>query len=104
LAQLLGQRGVFLTWPGLSLRRESDSNSLNRTELAWRRRRRYSHSDATLYLFHRESLRIYDAFGLIGTTFRELDWKTLIFFEAAVPISLNDWYAGRCQDDFNVQG
>jgi hypothetical protein len=28
----------------------------------------------------------YDAFGLIGTTFRELDWKTLIFFERAAPI------------------
>jgi hypothetical protein len=31
----------------------------------------------------------YDAFGLIGTTFTELDWKTLIFFERAVPISPN---------------
>jgi hypothetical protein len=30
---------------------------------------------------------VYDAFGLIGTTFRdELDWKMLIFFEKAVPI------------------
>ena len=29
----------------------------------------------------------YDAFGLIGTTFRELDWKTIIFFERAVPVS-----------------
>jgi hypothetical protein len=25
----------------------------------------------------------YDAFGLIGNTFRELDWKTIIFFERA---------------------
>ena len=25
----------------------------------------------------------YDAFGLIGTTFRQLDWKMLIFFERA---------------------
>ena len=33
----------------------------------------------------------YDAFGFIGTTFRELDWKTLIFFERAVPISPNAW-------------
>ena len=33
----------------------------------------------------------YDAFGLIGTTSRELDWKTLIFFEKAVPISPNAW-------------
>ena len=31
----------------------------------------------------------YDAFGLIGTTFRELEWKTRIFFERAVPISPN---------------
>jgi hypothetical protein len=31
----------------------------------------------------------YDAFGLIGTTFRELDWKTLIFFERVIPISPN---------------
>ena len=31
----------------------------------------------------------YDAFGLIGTTFRELEWKTQIFFERAVPISPN---------------
>ena len=29
----------------------------------------------------------YDAFGVMGTTFRELDWKTLMFFERAVPIS-----------------
>ena len=33
----------------------------------------------------------YDAFGLIGTTFRELDWQTLIFFERAIPISPNTW-------------
>jgi hypothetical protein len=32
-----------------------------------------------------------DAFGLIGTTFRALDWKTLIFFERAVPMSPNAW-------------
>ena len=32
---------------------------------------------------------LYDAFGLIGTTFRELGWKTLIFFERLVPISPN---------------
>ena len=37
------------------------------------------------------TVRAYDAFGLIGSTFRELDWKTLIFFESAVPISLNAW-------------
>jgi hypothetical protein len=35
----------------------------------------------------------YDAFGVIGTTFRELDWKTLIFFERAVPITPNTCYA-----------
>jgi hypothetical protein len=34
-----------------------------------------------------------DAFGLIGAAFRELDWKVLIFFESAVPISPNAWYA-----------
>ena len=33
----------------------------------------------------------YDAFELIGTTFRVLDWKTLVFFERAVPISPNTW-------------
>jgi hypothetical protein len=39
-----------------------------------------------------------DAFGVIGATFRELDWKTLIFFERAVPISPNaPWYRDpRC--------
>ena len=31
----------------------------------------------------------YHAFGLIGTTFRELEWKTLIFAERAVPITPN---------------
>ena len=31
----------------------------------------------------------YDAFGLIGTTFTELDWKTLICYERVVPISPN---------------
>ena len=37
--------------------------------------------------------RQYGAFGLIGTTFRELERKTLIFFERAVPISpINAWY------------
>jgi hypothetical protein len=35
--------------------------------------------------------RGYDAFGLIGTIFRELGLKTLIFFERAVPISPNAW-------------
>jgi hypothetical protein len=30
--------------------------------------------------------------GVIGTTFRELGWKTLIFFERAVPITPNAWY------------
>ena len=30
---------------------------------------------------------------LIGITFRELDWKMLIFFERAVPISPNASYA-----------
>jgi hypothetical protein len=34
---------------------------------------------------------IYDAFGLIRTTFKELDWKKLIFFERAVQISPNAW-------------
>ena len=34
----------------------------------------------------------HDAFGLIGTTFKELGWKTLIFFERAVPISPNALY------------
>ena len=34
----------------------------------------------------------YNAFGLIATTFRELDWQTLIFFDRAVPISPNAWY------------
>jgi hypothetical protein len=29
----------------------------------------------------------YVAFALIGTTFRELGWKTLIFFERVVPVS-----------------
>ena len=29
----------------------------------------------------------YDALGLIGTTFRELGWKTRIFFERAGPIA-----------------
>jgi hypothetical protein len=37
-------------------------------------------------------LRPYHAFGLIGTTFRELGWKTLIFLERAVPVSPNAWY------------
>jgi hypothetical protein len=35
----------------------------------------------------------YDAFGVIGTTFRELDWKTQIFFERVVPIRPNAWYS-----------
>ena len=35
------------------------------------------------------STATHDAFGLIGTTFRELGRKTLIFFERAVPISPN---------------
>ena len=35
------------------------------------------------------SAGIRDAFGLIGTTFRELDWRMRIFFERAVPISPN---------------
>jgi hypothetical protein len=34
----------------------------------------------------------YDAFGVIGITFRELEWKTLIFFEMAVPIIPDAWY------------
>jgi hypothetical protein len=33
--------------------------------------------------------RGYDAFGLIGTTLTELDWKKLICFERVVPISPN---------------
>ena len=36
-----------------------------------------------------ESRCAYGAFELIGTNFTELDWKTLIFFERAVPISPN---------------
>jgi hypothetical protein len=36
-----------------------------------------------------------DACGLIGTTFRELGWNTLIFFEGAVPISPNACAHGR---------
>jgi hypothetical protein len=35
--------------------------------------------------------RHYDAFGRIRPTLRELDWKTLIFSERAVPISPNAW-------------
>ena len=35
----------------------------------------------------------YDAFGLVGVTFRELDWKTLILFERAVSINPNASYA-----------
>ena len=27
----------------------------------------------------------YDAFGLIGTTFKELDWKALVFFREIGP-------------------
>jgi hypothetical protein len=34
----------------------------------------------------------YDAFGLIGATFRKLDWKARIFFERAAPISPNAWH------------
>ena len=34
---------------------------------------------------------VYDAFGLLGTTFRGLERKMLIFFERAVPISPNAW-------------
>ena len=37
----------------------------------------------------------YDAFGVIGTTFRELDWKMLIFFERAAPITPNMWWSAR---------
>ena len=33
----------------------------------------------------------YDAFGLIGTIFRELDWKSLIFLEVAAPITPSAW-------------
>jgi hypothetical protein len=39
----------------------------------------------------------YDACGLIGTTFRELDWKMRIFLERAVPISPNAWHVSRVQ-------
>jgi hypothetical protein len=35
----------------------------------------------------------YDAFGPIGATFRELDWKTPILFERVVPISPNASHA-----------
>jgi hypothetical protein len=35
--------------------------------------------------------RTYVAFGVIGTTFRELEWKTIIFFERVVPITPNAW-------------
>ena len=34
----------------------------------------------------------YDAFEIIGTTFRELHWKTPTFFERAIPISPNACY------------
>ena len=44
-----------------------------------------------VYGRHKVAIGVYDAFGLIGTTFRELDWKMLIFFERAVPISPNAW-------------
>ena len=37
----------------------------------------------------------YDAFGLIGTPFGELEWKAPIFFERAVPISPNAWQASH---------
>ena len=40
---------------------------------------------------HSQKRQRYDAFGLIGTTFRALGWKTLIFFERAVSISPNAW-------------
>jgi hypothetical protein len=39
----------------------------------------------------RDTGRAYDALGLIGTTFTELDSKTLIVFERAVLISPNAW-------------
>ena len=39
-----------------------------------------------------------DALGRIGTTFRELEWKTLIFFEGAVPIAPNVWYVSARWD------
>ena len=38
--------------------------------------------------------RTRDAFGRIGAAFRELDRKTLIFSERAVPISPNAWWIG----------
>ena len=41
----------------------------------------------------------YDAFGLIRTTFRELGWKTLIFFEGANPDK-----SKRCYDAFGGFG
>jgi hypothetical protein len=33
----------------------------------------------------------YDAFGSVGATFRELDWKTQVFFEREDPITPNAW-------------
>jgi hypothetical protein len=35
---------------------------------------------------------VYDAFGVIGTIFVEIDGKMLIFFERVVPIAPNAWY------------
>jgi hypothetical protein len=42
----------------------------------------------------------YYAFGLIGTAFRELEWKTLIFFERAIPISANAWLTGAALNEY----
>jgi hypothetical protein len=39
--------------------------------------------------------RTYHALGLIGATFRELGWKTLIFFKRAVPTSPNASHGAR---------
>ena len=49
----------------------------------------------------------YHAFGLIGTTFRELGWKMLIFFERAVPMKerrpAKDRLCGPCQWAGNIE-
>ena len=56
---------------------------------------RISISRAVLYLNytgrHQNDVNVYayHAFVFIGTTFRELGWKTLICFERAAPISPN---------------
>ena len=47
----------------------------------------------------------YDAFGVIGTTSGELDWKMPIFFERAVPIHGNPllWRRFSCNSLWSTQ-